>query len=231
MRAYPILVSAVMPTRGRSAMARRAVESWSQQTWPETELVIVDDVGCRSFPGGISGERILYVAAGSDLLLGSKRNLACSLARGEVIVHFDSDDYSLPGRMRDQVERLLTGRPAQVTGYHSLLFQDLTGVQLVEQGGLRSTSGWWLWKSLKGEAAGTSLCYFRSWWAKHQFANVASGEDDLFWQEAGASGVAISSEGSEFLCATHHRDGTSGRLIGGAEWEELLGNPLGDLAA
>ena len=44
------LVSAIMPARGRPAMAAAAVECWRRQTWPNTELLILDDADCPAFP-------------------------------------------------------------------------------------------------------------------------------------------------------------------------------------
>ena len=44
------LVSAIMPCRGRPAMARAAVECWRQQTWQNTELLVLDDADCSAFP-------------------------------------------------------------------------------------------------------------------------------------------------------------------------------------
>lgn len=193
------LVSCICPTiPGRGAWLERAIECFESQTYSPRELVIVGD----------------------DLCLGDKRNLACSLARGEIIAHWDDDDWSFPGRLAGQVGRLLlTG--ASVTGYHTLRFLDLCDTRIVENGQLRRASLWWRWHSAAGLAAGTSLCYRRDWWKRHPFPSVARGEDDLFWSEAASAGVAIAADGFEYLCATNHRGCISGRAAGGMEWEEL----------
>ena len=103
--------------------------------------------------------------------IGPKRNLACENAEGEIIVHFDSDDWSAPSRIRDQVERLLASGKA-VSGYHSMLFWD-------------GTEGF----KFKGSAdysLGTALCYRKSFWQKHPFVSEdhKRWEDNVFVQDA-----------------------------------------------
>jgi O-antigen biosynthesis protein len=193
------LVTCICPTMPeRRAWLPRAIECFESQTYSPRELVIVGD----------------------DLCLGDKRNLACSLGRGEIIAHWDDDDFSYPGRLADQVTQLIVSGKS-VTGYHTLRFLDLCDTQIVENGRPRKASGWWRWRSQEGLAAGTSLCYRRAWWEHHPFPSVRLGEDDLFWREAMAAGEVIAVDGCRYLCATNHRDSISGRLAGGIEWEEL----------
>jgi hypothetical protein len=195
------LVTCICPTTPeRGAWLKLAVQCFAHQTYSPRELVILGD----------------------DLCLGDKRNLACSLGRGEIIAHWDDDDCSEPGRLADQVARLL-GTGKAVTGYHTLMFRDLCGTRIVEGGRARQASGWWRWRSVAGLAAGTSLCYRRAWWEQHPFPSVQRGEDDIFWREALAAGKAIAADGFRWMCATNHRGSISGRVAGGAEWEEISG--------
>jgi len=219
------LVTAIMPTRGRPEMSRAAVECWRGQVWPKLELVIVDDRDCPSFPAeDFTGYRIRYTKLSERLTVGEKRNVACSMASGEIIVHFDSDDWSAPGRIADQVARLqATGK--QVTGYSGMLFHETRKVRVLDVGGFRAAGAWWRWRGMHGQAAGTSLCYRRDWWLKHPFLPEQRAEDDLFYAEALRLGEAVSVDGRDLMCAVNHGDCVSERLIGGAEWEELPEGP------
>jgi glycosyltransferase involved in cell wall biosynthesis len=219
-------VSAIMPTRGRPEMARAAVFSWLTQDWPHTELVIVDDKDSRSFPDGLDLLEGVQLVVVSSRNLGEKRNIACGLALGKYIVHFDDDDWSAPHRISDQVQRLIASGKA-VTGYHSLTFHEMRPLQVLTESGLRPASAWWRWRDRHGLAAGTSLCYRRDWWHDHLFVGLERAEDDLFWAEAVQLEQAIATDGHEMICAANHAGCVSGRAVGGAEWEELPGDPRG----
>ena len=44
------LVSVVIPSRNRRAGLERAIESVSQQTWPNIEIIVVDDASSDDTP-------------------------------------------------------------------------------------------------------------------------------------------------------------------------------------
>jgi glycosyltransferase involved in cell wall biosynthesis len=78
--------------------------------------VIADGENCEDLVRGEPSAR--YIHFGIKHSIGAKRNLGCEAARGEIIAHWDDDDYSAPGRLEDQVRRILTSGKA-VTGYNS----------------------------------------------------------------------------------------------------------------
>ena len=51
-------------------------------------------------------------------------NLACEMARGDILAHFDDDDWYAPWRLTYQVEAL-TGARADLCGINQLLYYDL----------------------------------------------------------------------------------------------------------
>ena len=103
------LVSCLMVTRDRSSIARRAVECFVAQTWPNSELVIIDD-GHEDYwpmlsPFIEAGHVIRYErrVAKPDVRLGALRNAAIDAARGEWCIQWDDDEWYHPDRIATQV--------------------------------------------------------------------------------------------------------------------------------
>ena len=219
------LVSCICPTtERRREWLPRAIDSFQRQSWPNKEMwVISEDESVGLIPVG-DPQVLFHFEARRGLTLGEKRNLCCEQSRGEIICHFDDDDYSAPDRISDQVRRLQqTGK--EVTAYHTILVRETRDVRVVENGKARPSSGWWRLHKTDGLVTGTSLCYRREWWQGHRFEAVGCGEDDRFWAAAEHAGAAIAVDGRDLLYATNHADNVSGRVIGGLAWEELAGNP------
>ncbi|MGH9945399.1 MAG: glycosyltransferase, partial [Pyrinomonadaceae bacterium] len=58
------------------------------------------------------------------LSIGAKRNLACRFAEGEIIAHWDDDDWYAPDRLRYQALPLITGE-ADLTGLENAFVLEL----------------------------------------------------------------------------------------------------------
>lgn len=112
--AWP-LVTCIMPTFNRRSLVPLALQYFSYQDYPNKELVIVDD---GSDPVGDLVEGIpnfRYIRLQRRTSIGAKRNLACQNSQGEIIAHWDDDDWYAPDRLRYQVTPLLDGN-ADLTG-------------------------------------------------------------------------------------------------------------------
>lgn len=151
-------------------------------------------------------ERNIHLRDG--LPIGALRNAGCEAACGEIIAHFDDDDFSGPRRITDQVERLLSSPGCQVTGYRAMRFTD--------------GSSWWRYEGPAKYALGTSLVYRREWWAGHKFPEVMVGEDNGFAAQAAARGALIATDAGEHQWATIHDGNTSPRKTDkGKAWVRL----------
>lgn len=108
------LISCLMVTRDRSAIARRAVECFAAQSWPNKELVIVDD-GKEDYEPMLAPYRerfsIDYLRIPEDpaVRLGGLRNLSLERARGEYLCQWDDDEWYHPERLERQARALLAG--------------------------------------------------------------------------------------------------------------------------
>jgi O-antigen biosynthesis protein len=195
------LVSAILPTRGRQEWARQAVECFLGQTYPLKELIIVDDEDLSSFEQCPLGVR--YERNTTRYSVGEKRNRCCALAQGEIVCHFDSDDWSHPERIADQVGRLEeTGKA--VTGYSSILFYDHRVPMW----------GRYVYTDSPPYALGTSLCYLKSWWLDHPFTDSLIGEDNNFIAAANQANQFTSVEGLRMMVARVHESNISPKDIG-----------------
>ncbi len=166
-------VVGIMPTRGRVDLAHQAVECFFAQTYEYKSLVIIDDDDDRSFPNGIDDKRIQYSCMKIRYNIPQKLNMACEIAAGaDIIYRQDSDDWSYPGRMEDQVWRIEESGKA-VTGYHSMPFLDVPSGKVYE------------YQSGPYYALGSSLTFLRSWWVAHRFNEKKfTGSDTAFVTEA-----------------------------------------------
>ena len=135
--------------------------------------------------------------------IGAMRNAGCRLTGGNIIAHFDDDDYSGPDRLRVQVDALLASGKA-VAGFRSMRFTD--GKQ------------WWEYTGRAQYALGTSLVYLRSWWAQHPFPEVQVAEDFGFTEEARRAQQLHVDAAGDLMWATIHPENTSPRQTKGKNW-------------
>lgn len=191
----------------RDAWLPQAISCFLAQDWAEKELVIVAEYPKpEGLPDSVRWIEVLPVPG--MLSIGYRRNVAVSNARGAVIIHFDDDDQSYPGRITDQVSRLeSTGK--SVTGYHSLKFHD--------------GEKWFQYRNDSNWAFDTSLCYRKSFWQKYPFAPINDGLEAGFRDAAIREGQFISVDGSEMMHATIHAGNTGPRIMtpGNLNWTEL----------
>jgi glycosyltransferase involved in cell wall biosynthesis len=189
-----MFVSALMPTRGRSAMAREALACWQAQTYPWRELVVVDDRDCPSFPEGLNLPGVQYHVMDRRMSVGSKRNIACSRAAGEVLMSWDSDDWCAPERMESQIA-LMQSKGVAFVGYHSMVFVDDAAGEA------------WKYCGDDKYALGTSFCFKRELWQASPFPDLQIGEDNAFRSRHREQIISV--DAGEMLVARIHSENTS----------------------
>jgi glycosyltransferase involved in cell wall biosynthesis len=101
------LVSAIITTRQRPDLLLRAVQSISSETWPATELIVVED-GCELPPDFLhaSGPHTRLIQHPGQELIGvaGARNLGLAHAAGEYLICLDDDDVVEQDRIATLVE-------------------------------------------------------------------------------------------------------------------------------
>lgn len=180
-------VAAVMLVSGRDAMVRRAVECFEAQTYEAKTLHILDTGDRPVFTPELTAELVQWVNYEyrpdlRGLTIGELRN-AINLGVGaDIIVHFDSDDWSHPRRVEEQVA-LLEASGADAVGYNEALFWRETAIEEDHncEGDPCCAPEAWLYSNGDAtEMLGASLCYWRKTWERKPFAATSQGEDFRF---------------------------------------------------
>jgi glycosyltransferase involved in cell wall biosynthesis len=121
------LVSCIMPTFQRRRYVAQAVQSFLQQDYPNRELIIVDD-GTDAIGDLVQDQPNVRYFRVPRASIGAKRNLACRHARGEIIAHWDDDDWYSTDRLRYQVSPILAGK-ADLTGLENAFVLQLPAAE------------------------------------------------------------------------------------------------------
>ena len=157
-----------MPTCDRPDMTERAIRCWRAQTYENKHLVVLySSIGAKR-PKDRAGIAYAMLPA-TGLPLGRLRNLANEMARGDILIHWDSDDWSHPLRIEEQVA-LLKSSGADAVGYNQMLFWN------------QNSEAWLYTAQNQRFALGTSLCYWRRSWERKPFNDRKTSGEDLEWQ-------------------------------------------------
>src|SRR5215469_7429167 len=163
-------VSCIMPTYNRRRFVPEAIRLFLAQDYPAKELIVVDD-GEDDVADLIPNHpQIRFLRLEIRQSQGAKRNLACSVARGEIIAHWDDDDWYAPWRLSRQVDEMVNGQ-ADICGLAGMLFLD------------PATQRAWEYVYPAGAPAwvyGATFCYRKSVWQRGPFLGTATGSDNLF---------------------------------------------------
>jgi glycosyltransferase involved in cell wall biosynthesis len=179
------LVSCIMPTRNRRIFVRQALRYFERQDYQNRELIIVDDGDDRIADLLPTDARIHHIALPRTTSIGEKRNIACEQAHGDIIAHWDDDDWYAPHRLQYQVAPLLD-KKADITGLETSCFFDL--------------SQWQAWictpelhrRLFVGDVHGGTLVYWRNVWQRYaRYPARSLAEDALFLREACRRGAHL----------------------------------------
>ena len=199
------MVSVLFCTHNSRALLPIAIESYLSQDYPDRELVVIDDGDdliedmVRDLPG------VQYHLVSAENL-SQKRNAGIRLAKGELIAHFDSDDFSGPRRISHQVAGM---QGAKVAGYGKA-FWFHTGKKLTTY----ASCGVW----------GATLCYERNWALEHPWNEASRFCEDVWFLDQAKGMIADLDGGDNFVALAH--DGNAARPFGQPGWEIVSNETL-----
>jgi glycosyltransferase involved in cell wall biosynthesis len=98
-------VSVIIPTYNRAHVICRAIDSVLAQTYPDYEIIVVDDGSTDQTAHVLSfyTDRIRYIYQANGGVSKARENTGIKAAAGEYICFLDSDDAFLPNKLELQV--------------------------------------------------------------------------------------------------------------------------------
>lgn len=201
------LISCIMPTADRRHFVAQALRCWARQTHHDRELIILDD-GAAPLPEdavAMSGVRLHRAPRGMSL--GAKRNLLCELAQGDIIAHWDDDDWHGPERLSRQLAEM--EGETEVVGARDLTFYAPLAAEA------------WRFRRQPGDGLGLcggTLMYRRSTWARSRFPDITCGEDEAFVR-AQPGGVVRDLPLEGHYVAVLHRNNTAAKSLRAPRWQ------------
>jgi len=164
------LVSCIMPTANRHKYIPLALNHFRKQDYPFKELVIIDDGISPIIDLIPKNLNIKYHYNNNVGTIGAKRNEACKMAAGSIIIHWDDDDWYAPDWISHQVKALMSS-DADICGLNQTQFYSVPD------------NKYWMTKNMNSRKlwlSGATLAYYKSYWEKNNFKDIQVGEDDDF---------------------------------------------------
>ena len=215
------LVSCIMPTYNRRAFVRSALNYFLYQDYPNKELIVIDDGSdpVSDLVEGLPGIRYIRLPARTSI--GGKRNRGCAEAQGEIVAHWDDDDWYAPDRLRYQVAPVLAGE-GDLTGLENAFVLEMSsGIFWTTQPRLHR-------RMFVGDVHGGTLVFRRALWQEGlHYPEVNLAEDAALLQQAVKQGqrlVRLANPGV-FVYVRHEnnawRECTPGSFLDPAGWQRI----------
>lgn len=110
------IVSVIVPTHDRASILPRAINSVLRQTYPNLELIVVDDASqdhTAHVLESIDDPRIKYLHHTKPRGAAAARNTGIRHASGDYIAFLDSDDEWFPSKLAQQIQ-LFCNSPSHI---------------------------------------------------------------------------------------------------------------------
>jgi glycosyltransferase involved in cell wall biosynthesis len=119
------LVSILIPCYNAEAWVKQCIESALQQTYPNKEVIIIDDGSTDGSAGVIDRfrDKITFKRAANSGA-NATRNELTRLAQGEWLQYLDADDYFLPGKVESDINLLSTSKGELDVIYSPMIHHD-----------------------------------------------------------------------------------------------------------
>jgi glycosyltransferase involved in cell wall biosynthesis len=210
------LVSCICPTYNRLEFLPRMLRCFQQQDWPNRELIVLDDGddGTERLFEDNTDPMIRYHHEIPKQCNAIKRNRLCELAQGEYILHWDSDDWHSPARIRRQISPLIGDSNFKTSGTSRIYYYKHGQKKAYEYRGKKEI---WL----------GGIAYAKAFWQEHRFdANPSPGEDTRWLRAHVPVGQRYDlADPALFICAIHasndSRKNVQGNHWGEVPWEKV----------
>jgi len=198
-------VSILTPTADRRKFIPWAIKMFKAQTYPQDrmEWIILDDgadkVADLFSPSACGLTNVRYVALpeGEKLKIGAKRNRLNALAKNEICVAWDDDDFYPPERVKNAVLRLCSapGRKVPVAGSSQLYLYYADRKEI-----------WTIGPYNPNHCTNGTMAYWRTYTKDHRYDdNAEKAEERAFMDDWKTQVVQMKSD-SVMLVICHSRN-------------------------
>jgi len=198
-----------MPTHNRRFFINQSVKYFLKQDYDNKELIIIDDGDDPISDIVPKLANIFYYKYDDRLTIGEKRNIACEKANGDLIAHWDDDDWFSNKRLSTQV-KCLFGSQSDICGFSDLYYY------------YPSSGSSWLY-TYKGDdpwIAGGTFVYKRDLWKKHNFSVTNQAEDSIFLKNIQKNKI-LTIDNKNLYIGTIHTENTSAKYLDDPSWSQL----------
>ena len=193
-------ISVIIPTQNRTHLLPEIIDCFNQQTWWNKELLILDNT--RNGKEAIEQlqkqyPNILLWHIEEMCSIGSKRNQLIQKASGELIAHFDDDDYYAPSYIENLVKVLINSssdlvklsawfclhESSKTLGYWDTMREDLPHTIFSGEEKLTTFPYKFNKKKYMSMTIGYGFSYIfkRRIWEATKFDDISLGEDSTFF--------------------------------------------------
>ena len=206
-------ISCLMPTADRREFLATSIACFLDQTYPWRELVVIDD-GDQPIADLVAGRPgMRYVRLAQRTVLGTKRNIAAEIATGELLAHWDDDDWSHPERLARQVAALHDS--VDVCGLNDMLWWEPS-----------SQRAWrYRYPGCRPWVAGNTFAYHKDAWRRSPFPAQSVGEDTAFLWGSGRFSIRPLNDLSLVVGTIHGRNSCR-KMTQGSSWTPILADDL-----
>lgn len=198
-------VSVITPTAsGRAQQLKNCIRQFLSQDYADKEMIIVGAPGdCLAWEYPEYGKSVFWIDDIGNEPIGTRRNAACQLASGDIIVHMDDDDIYAPDWISRSVDALQQST-GNITGLSSAYFQTPDHLYLYEYPA-----------NAQPYVCEATMCYWRSFWDAHPFPDIRAGEGLYF---CGAGRLKPHNYIDGFTAIIHGSNTASHKQLGSKEF-------------
>ena len=165
------LVSCIMTTRNSTMLVPFMLLCFLCQDYPNVELIIIDDSILAAPELILNCPNTRYFFLEGRESDGAKKNMTCNLSNGNIILHWDDQDWYAHDWIKHQVTALLTSGA------------DMSGLNLVQTFSVPHQKSVTTEKS--SSLYGGTMVYWKSIWENNKFKALKTGENEDFQQQPG----------------------------------------------
>ena len=189
-------VSVITPTKNRPSFLKNIYRNFLRQNYPldHMELLIGDDSD-KSYEETIpKHKRIKYIYL-ENMSIGKKRNILCEMAKGDIIVFMDDDDF-YPSDKVSYVVNNLWDSEYLVSGSSIMHVYYICYDKIFKYGPFNERNG-----KIYHTTCGT-MSFKKEYFKNHKFPDISSSEEKIFLENWNVEVLQLDSLKS-ILCIAH----------------------------